>query len=213
MLQILILSSVAIFLFWRLSLILGTRSGYEKTSTSTSEIVTNNKEHNDIQSNEDEDISDYIDLESKSGRAFLEMKDFETDFTVNNFVSGAKMAYEIILMAFEKGDLNTLQQHLSEEVYNDFEKVVVDRFDKGFIVDAQFVGMREIRIKNAQFNKKNNEAEITMLFRSELTSVVRDKNNNVIEGNPDSIRKNSETWTFSRIMGSSDPSWKLIGTG
>jgi len=213
MLQILILSSVAIFLFWRLSLILGTRSGYEKTSTSTSDIVTNNKEHTDIQSNEDEDISDYIDLESKSGRAFGEMKDFETDFTVNNFVSGAKMAYEIILMAFEKGDLKTLQQHLSEEVYSDFEKVVVDRFDKGFTVDAQFVGMREIRIKNAQFNSKNKDAEITMLFRSELTSVVRDKNNNIIEGNPDSIRKNSETWTFSRTMGSSDPSWKLIGTG
>ena len=72
--------------------------------------------------------------------------------------------------------------------------------------------MREIRIKNVLFREKSNEAEITVAFKCDLTSIVRDKDDNIVEGNDRKIKKQNDIWTFGRIVGSEDPSWKLIAT-
>ena len=155
MLQILILAAVAAFLFWRLSIVLGSRTGFEKAvNTEVSEKPSKRaapaqKMDSDLEG--DEDISDYLEIESPSGEALVEMKKMEKDFSVRDFVSGAKKAYEMILMAYEKGDLVTLEQYLSPVVYDDFEKVVMDRADKGYNVEANFIGIREIRIKKCRF--------------------------------------------------------------
>jgi predicted lipid-binding transport protein (Tim44 family) len=116
-------------------------------------------------------------------------------------------------MAYEKGDLSVLKQHLSDDVYNDFEAVVVDRADKGLIVDANFIGLREIRIRNVVLDQKSNDATITVFFKCELTSVVKDKEENVVEGSNSKIKTHIDVWTFGRLVGSDDPSWKLIATG
>jgi predicted lipid-binding transport protein (Tim44 family) len=217
MLQIFILAAVAIFLFWRLYFVLGTRTGFEKNErerkTTQPDIRENTPKKEFNEQSQDEDISDYIELKSKSGIALKKVKNKEPHFTVNSFVAGAKNAYELILMAFEKGDLKILEENLSEEVFKDFERAVVDRADKGLVIESEFVGMREIRIKNVLFREKSNEAEITVSFKCELTSIVRDKENNVVEGNNRKIKKQSDIWTFGRVIGSDDPSWKLIATG
>ena len=105
------------------------------------------------------------------------------------------------------------QNHLEKSVYKDFEAVVTDRANKGYTVEANFVGVREIRIRNAELDEKKNYAEITVFFKCELTSIVRDKENNVIEGSLSEIQKHSDLWTFGRTLGAEDPSWKLIATG
>ena len=217
MVQILILAAVAAFLFWRLSVVLGTRSGFEKTADiplreSPGKSTTKAKIENDLNT-DDDDISDYVELTSEAGQALKQMKEFDTGFSVNQFVSGAKSAYEIILMAYENGDLAELEIHLANDVFKDFESVVTDRADKGYKVEANFLGVREIRIRDAVFDEKNKNAEITVFFKCELTSVVRDKDDNVIEGNLSEVRKHSDIWTFARVLGTKDPSWKLIATG
>ena len=216
MVQILILAAVAAFLFWRLSLVLGIRTGFEKAvDLKINDQGSKNKTDNVPTSNisSDEDISDYVELSSTSGQQFKLIKASEPKFSVQNFVAGAKGAYELILMAYEKGDLNVLKAHLADGVYKDFETIVVDRADKGYIVDANFVGLREIRIRDALFDQDSMVAEITVFFKCELTSVVKDKNDEIVEGNNSKIKTHTDVWTFSRIIGSKDPSWKLIATG
>ena len=105
---------------------------------------------------EDDDIFDYVEENSKSAEVFKKMKEFDRDFSVNKFVSGAKMAYEIILMAFEKGDLEKLGSLLEKKVLTSFKSVIDKRKKKGFVVDAKFIGMRDIRIINASFSQKQN---------------------------------------------------------
>ena len=216
MLQILILASVALFLFWRLYLVLGTRTGFEKNLNNSKitepEKNTQNTKKEFNKENHEEDISDYVELSSKNGKAFQKIKAVEPNFTVNNFVSGAKNAYELILMGYEQGNLKVLEENLSEEVFKDFEKAVIERADKGLSIQSEFIGMREIRIKNVLFREKLNEAEITVAFKCDLTSIVRDKDDNIVEGNDRKIKKQSDVWTFGRIVGSEDPSWKLIAT-
>ena len=217
MVQILILAAIAAFLFWRLSIVLGIRSGFEKTADiKVHDVSKKNQSQSKVEMTVDldeDDIADYVELSSDAGQSLKKIKEVESSFSVSQFVSGAKKAYEIILMAYEKGDLDVLETHLENDVYKDFESVVTDRANKGYIVEASFIGVREIRIKNVHLDMEKKFAEITVFFKCELTSTVRDKENNIIEGSSSEIRKHSDLWTFGRRLGSEDPSWKLIATG
>jgi predicted lipid-binding transport protein (Tim44 family) len=218
MVQVLILAAVAAFLFWRLSIVLGIRTGFEKNLDVALKARTKIKETaSGIDDTStvlgDEDISDYIELDSEAGIRLQTIKSAEDTFSVQNFVSGAKTAYELILMAYENGDLITLKSYLSDDVYKDFETTVTDRVNKGYIVDATFIGLREIRIRDVSFDEKSSSAEITVFFKCELTSVVRDREENIVEGSKSKVKTHTDVWTFGRVIGTSDPAWKLIATG
>jgi predicted lipid-binding transport protein (Tim44 family) len=217
MVQVLILAAVAAFLFWRLSIVLGIRTGFEKTlDKKVQDLVkvnnTNVKKENTENQSNDDDISDYVELDSDSGSQLKIIKEHETSFSVQSFVSGAKNAYELILMAYENGDLDILETYLSKAVYKAFEATVNDRISKGFRVEATFLGLREIRIRNVIFDEKSSNAEITVFFKCELSSVVRDSHENIVEGSNSKVKVHTDVWTFGRIIGSNDPAWKLIAT-
>ena len=216
MLQIFILAAVAIFLFWRLRAVLGSRDGFEKTlndikdtrDVNNAPLVVDEK----IENRQDEDIFDYVEESSKSADAFKKMKEFDNDFSVNKFVSGAKMAYEIILMAFEKGDLEKLKNLLEKKVLQSFKSVIDKRRKDGFVVDAKFIGMRDIRIINATFSQKTKIADVTLTFKSEITTVVKDSKGNIVEGHPDEIKKQKDTWVFTKNLSEKTPIWLLKST-
>ena len=140
------------------------------------------------------------------------MKEFDSDFSVNKFVSGAKMAYEIILMAFERGDTEKLKTLLEKKVLTSFKSVIDKRKKDGFIVDAKFIGMRDIRIINASFSQKTKIADVTLSFKSEITTVVKDSKGSIVEGHPDEIKKQKDTWVFTKNLSDKSPIWFLKST-
>ena len=216
MLQIFILAAVAIFLFWRLRAVLGSRDGFEKTLKEikeSSDVVSNPKVMDEIKNDSpDDDIFDYVEENSKNAEVFKKMKEFDSDFSVNKFVSGAKMAYEIILMAFERGDTEKLRTLLEKKVLTSFKSVIDKRKKDGFIVDAKFIGMRDIRIIDASFSQKTKIADVTLSFKSEITTVVRDSKGTIIEGHPDEIKKQKDTWVFTKNLSEKSPIWFLKST-
>ena len=216
MLQIFILAAVAIFLFWRLRAVLGTRDGFEKSLKEvkgTSEITKSPDITGEpIKNDPDEDIFDYVEESSPSAEVFKKMKEFDSDFSVNKFVSGAKMAYEIIIMAFEKGDTEKLGPLLEKKVFKSFKSVIEKRKNDGLIVEAKFIGMRDIRIIDASFSNKTKVADVTLSFKSEISTVVMDKKGAVIEGHPDEIKKQKDTWVFTKNLSERTPIWLLKST-
>ena len=216
MLQIFILAAVAIFLFWRLRAVLGSRDGFEKTIKGikeSSDVVSNPKVIGEVKNDSpDDDIFDYVEENSKNAQVFKKMKEFDSEFSVNKFVSGAKMAYEIILMAFERGDTEKLKTLLEKKVLTSFKSVIDKRKKDGFIVDAKFIGMRDIRIINASFSQKTKIADVTLSFKSEITTVVKDSKGSVIEGHPDEIKKQKDTWVFTKNLSDKSPIWFLKST-
>ena len=216
MLQIFILAAVAIFLFWRLRAVLGSRDGFEKTLKEIkepSDVVSNPKIIDETKNDSpDDDIFDYVEENSKNAEVFKKMKEFDSDFSVNKFVSGAKIAYEMILMAFEKGDTEKLRTLLEKKVLTSFKSVIDKRKKDGFIVDAKFIGMRDIRIINASFSQKTKIADVTLSFKSEITTVVKDNKGTIIEGHPDEIKKQKDTWVFTKNLSDKSPVWFLKST-
>ncbi|MHA3914897.1 Tim44/TimA family putative adaptor protein [Halovulum sp. GXIMD14793] len=215
LIQILVLAGVALFLVLRLRDVLGTRDGFEPTTKTPAERARSGRRDFEVIEGDgpDPDIADHADPDSDEGKALASMKRIEPGFSVTEFVGGARQAYEMILMAYENGDLKTLEQFLSPEVYNSFSQAVFERADKGYSVEASFVGLREVKIVDAEFDETSKEGDVTLRFVGELTSVVKDANGNVIEGNASEVKRQKDVWTFSRIMGSDDPNWRLVATG
>jgi predicted lipid-binding transport protein (Tim44 family) len=212
--QLLVLAAIALFLVFRLRSVLGTRTGFEKPQVdATPEAGRVRRDFEVIEGGPDRDITDHVEDGTDSAKALAAMKLAEPGFDVSEFVGGARQAYEMILMAFENGDLSPVEPFLSEEVYEAFLAVIAEREDKGLRVEASFIGVRDTTLTEAAFDRDTDEGEITIKFVGELTSVVRDGEGEIVEGDPNAIRKQRDVWTFARKMGVGDPNWKLVATG
>ncbi|GGD21562.1 Tim44/TimA family putative adaptor protein [Sinisalibacter lacisalsi] len=213
--QLLVLAAIAIFLIIRLRDVLGTREGFEKPAVTKTADPRDEKrgQFQVIEGGPDADITDHVPDGSPAAKALTAMKAAEPSFNVGEFLGGARGAYEMILMAFEAGDLAKIRPFLADDVYESFAAVVEARAEKGLTIEADFVGLRELKLLDAEFDPATNEGEVTVRFLGELTSVVRDKSGEIVEGNPKEVKRQKDVWTFGRIMGSDNPNWLLVATG
>jgi predicted lipid-binding transport protein (Tim44 family) len=138
------------------------------------------------------------------------IKDADPSFDPKGFVDGAKMAYEMIVLAYADGDRRTLKNLLSREVFDGFVTAIADRETRSEKVQSSFVGIDKADIVSAE--AKGTEAFITLRIVSELISATRDKAGEVIDGDPETVAEVKDVWTFSRDTRSSDPNWKLVAT-
>jgi Uncharacterized protein conserved in bacteria len=215
--QLLVLAGIAVFLILKLRNVLGTREGYERPPEPmpgpAAPSTRQKRGFEVIEGGEDHDITDHVPAGSDSAQALAAMKRIEPSFSVGEFLGGARGAYEMILMGFERGDLDALVPLLSRDVFESFDEVVQMREREGLKVEANFVGLREIEIARATFDTATREAEVTVRFVGEVTSVVRDRDGNVVEGDPNRVKQERDLWTFARTMGSDNPNWRLVATG
>lgn len=131
-------------------------------------------------------------------------------FDPDRFVTGAKMAYEMIVTAFAAGDRKALKPLLSREVFDGFAGVIADRESRGEKVEQTFVGIGKAGIVDAAL--KDGTAHVTVLFNSQLISVTRAKDDTIVAGDPASVNDIADRWTFARDVSQRDPNWKLVAT-
>lgn len=215
LIQLLVLAGIAIFLILRLRNVLGTRDGYEPPKVDAPANRTNRR-FEVIEGSTDQpdrDIEDHAEPGSPAAQALAAMKRVEPDFSVTGFLSGAKGAYEMILMAFENGDLEPVRPFLNDNVAQAFQSVIDQRRAAGQTVEAQFLGTRETALSGATFDPTNGQAEVSVRFLGEMIVATRDAEGNLVEGDPKAARKQRDVWTFERRMGQDDPNWQLVATG
>lgn len=212
LIQLIVLAGIAVFLILRLKSVLGTREGFEKPPEQRQSNGPSRPELEVIEGGPDRDITDYVAEGSPQADALAEMKRAEPSFSVAEFVEGSRGAYEMVVMGFEHGELDNLQSFLAEDVFDAFVEGVAAREDQGLVIEADFIGVRETKVADVEFDPETRKAEITMRFVGEMTSVVRDADGKTVEGSPTEVKRQRDTWVFAREMGSSDPNWMLIAT-
>jgi predicted lipid-binding transport protein (Tim44 family) len=214
LLQLLVLAGIAIFLVLKLRSVLGTRDGFEKPvaprEVSAAKPRTNFEV---IEGGPDRDIIDHATEGSSAAKALGAMKLAERSFNVEEFLKGARGAYEMILMSFERGELDRIRPFLSDEIEESFGEAIANRQREGLVVEANFVGLRELTLTEADYDRETRTAEITVRFLGELTHVVRNKSGEIVEGSATEIKRQRDVWTFARRMGVDDPNWQLVATG
>ena len=186
--DIILLAMIAGFIFLRLRGILGKKTGHEENLNATfaQNISPQKKEFKKI---------DETSFDEKA----------KTDF-----LQGAKIAYESIIIDFSSGNLKNIKNLLHKKVLADFNEAIKERKKKGLISETTFIGINSADIKN--YVQKNNMFEITVDFVSEIISCVKDNDKKIISGDPEKIKKVYDTWKFSRNVESFSPNWLLIDT-
>ncbi|CEJ11503.1 Tim44-like domain protein [bacterium YEK0313] len=134
----------------------------------------------------------------------------DPSFDAVGFVGGAKSAYEMIVLAFAGGDRRTLRDLLAKDVFEGFEAAIKDRESRGETVETRFVGIEKADITDAQM--RGDQAQVTLKFVSQLVTATRDRAGNVVDGSPDRVTDVTDIWTFARNVTDRDPNWRLIAT-
>ena len=135
--------------------------------------------------------------------ALTEVKIADPNFNPSEFSEGAKGAFELVVEAYAKGDEETLRTLLNDEVFNDFSAAIKDRHDAGEKLDFTLIGITVAKIIDARVEGKM--AFITMQFDSEQVNITRDKNENILSGDPNQIERISDIWIFCKEHTSRGP--------
>ena len=138
----------------------------------------------------------------------------DPDFDPDHFIAGAKQAYELIVTAYADGNLKSLRNILSDDVYRSFADAVKEREKNGVVLDQTFVGINKADVLEAEISQ--GAANVVVHFGSEMISVIRDSSGDVKSGDPNEVEDITDIWTFSRDISSArargNPNWKLVAT-
>ena len=189
--DIVLIAMFAGFIILRLRNILGRRTGHQRKPASRY-FPKGMEALKDIENNE----------AIKTGNIDEEAK--------KQFLKGAELAYEQIITSFAKGDKKSLKKLLEKDMFGRFLKVIDERKSKQLKYETTFIGLKSSKI--LEFKKIENIYKVTVSFVSEIITCAKDKNNQIIEGNPDTIKTVNDIWKFSKNMWSQDPTWYLVET-
>ncbi|MDQ1187453.1 Tim44/TimA family putative adaptor protein [Agrobacterium larrymoorei] len=212
----------AVLIFFQLRSVLGRRTGNEKPPFdpfSAREAAKAPVDDNKVvtlpkRGETEENRFAAVDAVAAPGSALndslRQLVESDPSFQPKEFLNGARMAYEMIVMAFADGDRNSLKNLLSKEVYEGFDAAISDREKRGEVVKSTFVGIETIDITQAAV--RGSEEQITLRIISQLISATYDKDGKLVDGDPENVSEVDDIWTFSRDIRSRDPNWKLIAT-
>ena len=187
-LDIILLGMIAGFIILRLRSILGRKTGHDSKVYPSFSEKKFSMPHKDLKPAEKNlDI-----LEGKDKKEFLR---------------GAEIAYESILSAFAVGDLIKLKALLSPKMFSSFSEAIKLRNKENIKSEFTFIGIKESSVE--KYEKVKDNLFATVKFVAEVISVKRDKDNNVIEGNPDKIKFVTDSWKFNKNINNNSPNWYL----
>ena len=185
--DIILLAMIAGFIFLRLRGILGKKTGHEEDVPSS---FSNN-------------------FEFKKPVVKKEIYEFDEN-AKKEFLKGAQIAYETIIISFANGKISEIKTLLNKDVYNSFNEAIKERSTKQLKNETTFIGINSAEIKDHNQNK--DLLEVSVNFISEIITCIKDKENKIISGDPQKIKRVNDTWKFSRNIRSQNPNWQLIKT-
>jgi len=186
--DIIIFAGIAVFLVFRLRNVLGKRTGFEKNQN---QKTKNHK--SDINNNSMENIPELEEKISKLVIAYQTLEGFDHKI----FLDGAKMAFETIIDAFNKGNKKTLKTLVTKEVFKSFEEAIDTNKNNQ---EYQFYSLRIESVENVFI--ENGLIKICIKFISEQF-----KNND-----ESTVIKKQDIWTFEKLIKSKSPNWLLSST-
>jgi len=189
-LDLILLAMIAGFIILRLRNVLGRKTGHE------GKVVSNLSEK-----------------KFEEFKKIIKLKKQPTEFDTNQkkqFLKGAEIAYETIINSFAKGDKKNLKDLVTEEMNKNFESAIEERNSKNIKSELTFIGIKSSTIE--KFEKTAEALFFTVKFISEIISFKKDKDNNVIEGDPNKIKTVIDRWKFTRKISSMNPNWYLAET-
>jgi predicted lipid-binding transport protein (Tim44 family) len=213
--DIFILAMIAVFIINRLRNSLGKKTGNEtdiaqKFSQKPSKFTESNpdKEIEKSKSQVKEVKNIILHKNSSINEKLNNIVKIDTSFTVENFIDGAKKAFEYILVKYSENDLKSLKSLLAPQILTNFTDQIKLRQKQ-----KQILGITILKIDDPEIIDvsivKNKLCFIKLEFKSQQVQTTKDSNNEIIDGNDNLILNISELWTFSKEIKNKNPNWVL----
>ena len=206
---LLIFIFLAGFVVFRLISVLGTRTGHEQHHDV--EGLQRAARGDDAKMNPPEEAASEPMAMAPVSKAAEPLREADPSFDEGQYLSGARSAYEMIVEAFAAGDLKSIRSFIDSSVYETFKRAVDQRKASELSSELKFVGIEKAAIERAEV--RDNAMLAVTEFSSNQVRATRDKDGNVVEGDPNRIDLVKDRWTFSRKLNSRDPNWVLVATG
>lgn len=207
--DIVFFAMVAAFLVLRLRSVLGRRTGNERPP----------QELGGLRGKPSDNVIDLASArkpapeeipEGPVGAGLLAIRAADPSFAIEDFLSGARAAFAMIVGAYAAGEKGVLKPLLSPSVYHGFAEAIDARARSGETLDTELVSVRSAEIVDARM--EGGVANVTVRFRSEQVNLVKDLEGRVLDGDPERISDVTDEWTFARDTTSRDPNWQLVAT-
>ena len=186
--DIILLGMIAGFIILRLRSILGRKTGHESKVYPSFEEKRFNISKNEVKP-------------IKQNHNVLEGKDKK------EFLKGAEIAYETILTSFANGEVKKLKDLLTPMMNSNFSDAIEARNSDKIKSEFTFIGIKESSVE--KYEKVNDVLFATVRFVAEVISVKKDKDDKIIEGNPDKIKFVTDIWKFTKNIKKNSPNWYL----
>jgi predicted lipid-binding transport protein (Tim44 family) len=142
--------------------------------------------------------------------SFVSMRALDREFTPDEFLTGARMAYEMVIAAFTKRDRDTLKMLLSAPMFKSFDLSLDDAEKEKRFNDTTLLAISKATISKAKL--VGSVATITVDFVSEQIHLIRDDKNAIVEGDVSARQVVEDEWVFTRDMKSGSPNWTIVET-
>ncbi|MEM7300047.1 MAG: Tim44/TimA family putative adaptor protein [Pseudomonadota bacterium] len=226
---------VALVIFWRLRSVLGTRTGNERPRSTgyarRDQMSKQNGPDQDDMANDNvvtlprsrdgrsgapsvDPVVEMVNSVAGDDKALADglhaIIEKDPEFDPEQFVAGAKIAYEMIVTSFADGDKKALKGLLSRDVYENFATAIDDRNERNERMQTSFVGIESSDIVGAEMDR--DDSHVTVRLVSQMIQATLDEKGEVVDGDLSEVAEITDIWTFSRSTRSRDPNWKLIAT-
>nr|WP_068311307.1 Tim44/TimA family putative adaptor protein [Pseudovibrio hongkongensis] len=235
-----IILAIAVIVFLKLRSVLGQRTGHERPPNEVTERFSKREQQPQKQTSDGDNVvplpgasetpvQQPAPLEERelleqgksaidrvAGRGtpvaeqLLKVLEVEKTFNAQEFLNGAKAAYEMIVVGFADGDRKVLQNLLSEDVFSGFSTALQERESRKERVETTFIGIDKAEIAGAIVG--GGMIEVTVRIKSQVITTTRNVDGVIVEGDPAQVVENNDIWTFSRKIDAADPNWLLIAT-
>ena len=209
-LDIVLFAMVAAFLVLRLRSVLGKRTGHQRPRSIAQPPPDDRVSEPPAADRDAADEEDAVEPDDPVSEGVARIRSADRTFDPDEFLQGARGAFEVIVQAFAGGDADTLRDLLSEDVYENFNEAIEQRDADGHTLETTIIGTRSAEIVEADLIDR--DAAVTVSFVTEQVNVTRDSEGRIVDGDPTHVTEITDIWTFRRNTRSRDPNWKLVET-
>ncbi len=201
-LDIIIFAIIAVFLIYRLKNILGQNSENNEDNF----LNTESKKYTNVVKLNKENLKNDTKVESNLEKIISA----DPHFNEQEFLSGAKTFFEMVIKCFVKGNLDDVNNYIDQKLLNNFQSAIDERLEEKETLALDITNINLIQIKNVEVIK--NLVRISLLYETTQIKILKDKNGKVIDGDQENDILVKDVWTFERNVKSKDLNWKLVET-
>ena len=217
-LDLILFAMIAAFLVFRLRSVLGRRTGHERpppdplakepAEPPAKDNVVALPDRTGLVEQDETFAAE--DSDDPLVRGVAQIRSADSSFDPEEFCTGARAAFEMVVQAYAAGDVKTLRSLLNDEVYDNFSAAVKQREAADEELETTVIGIKAADLLEARVEGRM--AFVTVKFQSEQVNVTRDKDGAVVDGDPTQVTDVTDIWTFARNTRARDPNWTLVET-